>query len=525
MSNTKDFIVEQLKRQIAGFKHEIKEQTVGKVIKIGDGIAQISGLSDVMMSEMLEFSSGKKSDPASREKRGEIRYGVALNLEEDSIGAIILGDFFGIKEGDEVKSLKKILEVPVGNSVVGRVVNPMGQPLDGKGEILADKFYPIEKIAPGVIARESVSEPVQTGIKAIDAMIPIGRGQRELIIGDRQIGKTAIAIDAIISQKGQNMKCVYVAIGQKESKVANIAAKLEEHGAMEYTTIVLAGASDPASFAYIAPYAGCAMAEYFLDKGEDVLIVYDDLSKHAVAYREISLLLRRPPGREAYPGDVFYLHSRLLERACKLNKDFGGGSITALPIIETQAGDVSAYIPTNVISITDGQIYLEPDLFYQGNRPAVNAGLSVSRVGSAAQIKAMKKVAGKMRLEAAQYRELAAFAQFGSDLDEETKSKLERGKRLVEIFKQDQYKTVPVANQVLIFFAIISGLLDDVSVEKILEFEEELNKYAENSGQDILKDIAEKGELNEKLEERMKKLVEDYKSTLDYLEKDISTAL
>ena len=516
MSNTKDFIVEQLKKQIADFKSEIKEQTVGKVIKIGDGIAQISGLSDVMMSEMLEFSSSQKS---------EIRYGVALNLEEDSVGAIVLGDCSGIKEGDEVKSLKRILEVPVGNSVVGRVVNPMGQPLDGKGEIAADEFYPIEKIAPGVIARESVSEPVQTGIKAVDAMIPIGRGQRELIIGDRQIGKTAIAIDAIINQKGQNMKCIYVAIGQKESKVANIAAKLEEHGAMEYTTIVLAGASDSASLAYIAPYAGCAMAEYFLDKGEDVLIVYDDLSKHAVAYREISLLLKRPPGREAYPGDVFYLHSRLLERSCKLNKDNGGGSITALPIIETQAGDVSAYIPTNVISITDGQIYLEPDLFYQGNRPAVNAGLSVSRVGSAAQIKAMKKVAGKMRLEAAQYRELAAFAQFGSDLDEETKAKLERGKRLVEIFKQDQYKTVPVANQVLIFFAIISGLLNNVPVEKVSDFEEGLNKYAENSGQDILKEIVEKGELSEKLEERIKKLVEDFKSTVDYIEKNISTAL
>ena len=514
MSSTKDFIVEQLKQQITDFKSEIKEQTVGKVIKIGDGIAQISGLSDVMMSEMLEFTVNKGTNSSKSEKV----YGVALNLEEDSVGAIILGDFFNIKEGDEVKSLKRILEVPVGNSVIGRVVNPLGRPLDGKGEIAADKFYPIEKIAPGVITRESVSEPVQTGIKAIDAMIPIGRGQRELIIGDRQIGKTAIAIDAIINQKGQNMKCVYVAIGQKASKVASIVAKLEEHGAMEYTTIVLAGASDPAPLSYVAPYSGVAIAEYFMDQGEDVLIVYDDLSKHAVAYREISLLLRRPPGREAYPGDVFYLHSRLLERSCKLNKEHGGGSITALPIIETQAGDVSAYIPTNVISITDGQIYLEPDLFYQGNRPAVNAGLSVSRVGSAAQIKAMKKVAGKMRLEAAQYRELAAFAQFGSDLDEETKSKLERGKRLVEIFKQDQYKTVPVANQVLIFFSVTSGLLDNVPVEKISEFENGLNKYAENNAQDILKEIEEKGELNEKLEEGMKKLVEDYKSTVDYIE-------
>lgn len=510
MSNTKDFIIEQLKQQITNFKTEIKEQTVGKVIEAGDGIARVSGLSDVMMSEMLEFSSNHKSD---------IRYGVALNLEEDSVGVIILGDCSKIKEGDEVKCLKRILEVPVGENVVGRIVNPLGEPIDGKGEIEATKHYPIEKIAQGVMARESVSEPLQTGIKAVDAMIPIGRGQRELIIGDRQIGKTAIAIDAIINQKGQNVKCIYVAIGQRESKIAGIAAKLEEHGAMEYTTIVLAGASDPAALSYIAPYSGCAIAEYFLDKGEDVLIIYDDLSKHAVAYREISLLLKRPPGREAYPGDVFYLHSRLLERACKLNKDFGGGSITALPIIETQAGDVSAYIPTNVISITDGQIYLEPDLFYQGNRPAVNAGLSVSRVGSAAQIKAMKKVAGKMRLEAAQYRELAAFAQFGSDLDEETKVKLERGKRLIEIFKQDQYQPISAANQVLIFYAATFGLLDDIPVEKISEFENGLNKYVKISGKNILKKIADKGELSEELEKKIKKLIKDYKSTLEYIDK------
>jgi len=526
MSTTKDFIVEQLKQQITNFKSEIKERTVGRVIEVGDGIARVSGLSDCMMSEMLEFANKSefranltnKEKSEIRNPKSEIRtYGVALNLEEDSVGVIILGDFLGIKEGDEVRCLKRILQVPVGEAVVGRVVNPLGQPVDGKGEIEASKHYPIEKIAPGVITRESVSQPVQTGIKAIDAMIPIGRGQRELIIGDRQIGKTAIATDTIINQKGQNMKCIYVAIGQKESKVAGIVAKLEQFGAMDYTTVVLAGASDPASLAYIAPYAGCAMAEYFLDKGEDVLIIYDDLSKHAVAYREISLLLRRPPGREAYPGDVFYLHSRLLERACKLNKDQGGGSITALPIIETQAGDVSAYIPTNVISITDGQIYLEPDLFYQGQRPAVNAGLSVSRVGSAAQIKAMKKVAGKMRLEAAQYRELAAFAQFGSDLDKETQAKLERGKRLMEIFKQGQYQPVSVANQVLIFFAITEGLLDDVPVEKISDFENGLNEYADNSGGDILKEISEKKELNEKLEEKMKKLVEDFKSTVDYL--------
>jgi len=506
MSTTKDFIVEQLKEQIADFKSKAKEETVGRVIEAGDGIARIEGISDVMMSEMLEFKTAK----------GSI-FGVALNLEEDRVGAIILGDSSHVKEGDEVRCLKRILEVPVGEAVIGRVLSPLGEPLDGKSELKTDKYYPVEKIAPGVITREKVRQPVQTGIKVIDAIIPIGRGQRELIIGDRQIGKSAIAIDTIINQKGQNMKCVYVAIGQKESKVASIVTKLEQAGAMEYTTVILAGASDPASLLYIAPYAGCAMAEYFLDKGEDVLIIYDDLSKHAVAYREISLLLRRPPGREAYPGDVFYLHSRLLERACKLNKDYGGGSITALPIIETQAGDMSAYIPTNVISITDGQIYLMPELFYQGSRPAVDAGLSVSRVGSDAQIKAMKKVAGKMKLEAAQFRELAAFAQFGSDLDQDTKNKLERGKRLQEIFKQGQYSPVPVANQVLIFYALINGLTDNVPVEKISEFETGLHKYAATSGQGILKEITEKKDLDEKLEGQMKSLINDYKETLEYL--------
>ena len=506
MSMTKDFIIEQLKERIAGFKPAVKHETVGRVMEIGDGIARIEGLSGAMMSEMLEFKTA----------RGPV-YGVALNLEEDRVGAIILGDYLGIKEGDEVKCLNKILEVPAGEGIIGRVLDPLGAPLDGNGEIQADKFYPVEKIAPGVITREMVKQPVQTGIKAIDAIIPIGRGQRELIIGDRQIGKSAIAIDTIINQKVQNMKCVYVAIGQKESKVAGMVAKLEQAGAMEYTTVVLAGASDPASLLYIAPYAGCAMAEYFLDKGEDVLIVYDDLSKHAVAYREISLLLRRPPGREAYPGDVFYLHSRLLERACKLSKKFAGGSITALPIIETQSGDMSAYIPTNVISITDGQIYLMPELFYQGNRPAVDAGLSVSRVGSAAQIKAIKKVAGKMKLEAAQFRELAAFAQFGSDLDKDTKQKLERGKRLQEIFKQGQYSPVPVANQVLVFFALVNGLADDVPVEKISNFEAGLYKYAATSGAKILKEIAVKKELNDKLEVEMRNLINDYKGTLEYL--------
>ncbi len=517
MSTTRDFIIEQLKKQIEDFKSEATKEAIGKVIEVGDGIAKISGLSDVMASEMLEFTpaEGSQSLPGTLRADNKV-YGVALNLEEDTVGAVILGDFTKIKEGDRVSAMKRILEVPVGKAVIGRVVNALGEPLDGKGEIASDAFYPIEKIAPGVITRQSVTQPVQTGIKTIDAMIPIGRGQRELIIGDRQIGKSAIAIDTIINQKGQNMKCIYVAIGQKESKVAAIVSRLEQAGAMDYTTIVLAGASDPSPLLYIAPYSGTALAEYFLDKGEDVLIIYDDLSKHAVAYREISLLLRRPPGREAYPGDVFYLHSRLLERSCKLNKDYGGGSITALPIIETQAGDVSAYIPTNVISITDGQIYLEPDLFYQGQRPAVNAGLSVSRVGSSAQIKAMKKVAGKMRLEAAQYRELAAFAQFGSDLDAETTAKLERGKRLMEIFKQDQYATLSVANQVMIFYALLNGHLDDVAVGKVSEFETSFHEYIKNNGEKVLKEIEEKGDFDVGLEKEMVSLIKDYKSTVDF---------
>ncbi|MFH1326238.1 MAG: F0F1 ATP synthase subunit alpha [Candidatus Falkowbacteria bacterium] len=524
---TKDFIVEQLKQQISDFKSEVKVEKVGTVVEVGDGIARISGLSEAMSSEMLEFvTNSNKSETNSHESV----FGVALNLEEDSVGAVILGDYLKIKEGDTVKSTGRILEVPVGEGVVGRVVNALGQAIDGKGEISAQgesasggkstTFYPVEKIAPGVITRESVSQPVQTGIKAIDAMIPIGRGQRELIIGDRQTGKTAIAIDTIINQKGQGMKCIYVAIGQKESKVARIVAELEKNKAMEYTTVVVAGASDPAALSYIAPYTGCAMGEYFMDKGEDVLVVYDDLSKHAVAYRQMSLLLKRPPGREAYPGDVFYLHSRLLERSAKLNKDNGSGSLTALPIIETQAGDVSAYIPTNVISITDGQIFLEGDLFYQGIRPALNIGISVSRVGSAAQIKAMKKVAGKMKLDAAQYRELAAFAQFGSDLDEDTKKKLELGKRLTEIFKQNQYEPVAVSKQVLIFFAANEGLLSDVPVEKIREFEKGLYKYADISDKEILKEIEKTGELSDKVMKEMKSLIGDYKKELDYLVKE-----
>jgi len=506
MSNTKDFILEQIKERISGFSASASEQTVGQVLKVSDGIATLSGLSDVMMSEIIEFvtSSG-------------VINGVALNLESDTVGAMILGDGGAVKEGDQVRATKRILEVPVGVAMIGRVVTPLGEPLDGKGKISAEKFNPIEKIAPGVITRASVKEPLQTGIKAIDSMVPIGRGQRELIIGDRQIGKTAIAIDTIINQKGQNVKCVYVAIGQKESKIASIVARLESTGAMDYTTVVLAGASAPASLVYLAPYAGSAIAEYFLDKGEDVLIVYDDLSKHAISYREISLLLKRPPGREAYPGDVFYLHSRLLERACKLNPEFGGGSITALPIIETQAGDVSAYIPTNVISITDGQIYLEADLFYKGNRPAINAGLSVSRVGSSAQIKAMKKVAGKIRLEAAQFRELAAFAQFGSDLDEETKNKLERGKRLIEIFKQDQFVPLTVAKQVIIFYALSNGYLNNVPVELVAKFEKDLYEYLDNQHSDLLKAIDDTKDLGDDVVAKLKTALDEYKVTLDYL--------
>ena len=493
----KNYIIDQLKKQIEGFENKSQIEKVGTVLEVGDGVAKISGLSDVMASEMLEFSNGI--------------YGVALNLEEGQVGAMILGEFSGIKEGDQVKSTGKILSIPVGENMIGRVINPLGQAIDGKGEIASDKFYPIEKIAPGVITRQSVNQPVQTGIKAIDAMIPVGRGQRELIIGDRQTGKTAIAIDAIINQKGQNMKCIYVAIGQKESKIARIVAELEKKGAMEYTTIVLAGASDPAAFSFVAPYSGCALGEYFMDKGEDVLVIYDDLSKHAWAYRQISLILKRPPGREAYPGDVFYLHSRLLERSAKLNKDFSGGSITALPIIETQAGDVSAYIPTNVISITDGQIYLESDLFYKGIRPALNVGLSVSRVGSAAQTKAMKKVAGKLRLDLAQFRELEAFAQFGSDLDENTRRQIERGRRTVEILKQDQYAPMLMENQVAILYALTNGFLDDVEVSKIKTWEADFQRYLDSSAKEVLTLIAEKKELTQDIIEKLEKVIKDFK--------------
>ncbi len=505
MSN-KDLVIESLKQQIKDFKTGLKVEKTGTVVEVGDGIARISGLSDCMSSEMLEFQT-----------KGEPVYGVALNLEEDSVGAIILGDYLEIKEGDTVKTTGRILEVPVGESMIGRVINPLGEALDGKGDIKTKKFYPVEKIAPRVITREGVRQPLQTGIKAIDAMIPIGRGQRELIIGDRQTGKTAIAIDTIINQKGQDVICIYVAIGQKESKIAKIVAELEKRGAMDYTVVVLAGASDPAALSFIAPYAGCAIGEYFMDQGKDVLVVYDDLSKHAVAYRQISLLLRRPPGREAYPGDVFYLHSRLLERAAKLNKNYGGGSLTALPIIETQAGDVSAYIPTNVISITDGQIYLESDLFYQGIRPALNTGISVSRVGSAAQIKAMKKVAGHLNLDMAQYREMAAFAQFGSDLDEATRKQIIRGQRMQEILKQDQYVPMPVANEVVIIYAGVNGYLDDVPVEKVLEFCTEFDKYLNISGKDLLQQIDKEKDISDELAGKLKELIDDFKKTLDYL--------
>jgi F-type H+-transporting ATPase subunit alpha len=490
-------IVENLKKEIENFSAQIKVEKVGRVLELFDGIAKVSGLSDIKSSEMVIFPNGET--------------GVALNLEEDTVGIIIFGDFSKIKAGDEVKATGKILEIPVSDSILGRAVNAIGMPIDGKGIIKSTKTYPIEKVAPGVVTRQSVDQPVATGIKVIDAIIPIGRGQRELIIGDRQTGKTALVIDSILNQKGQNMICIYVSIGQKDSKLRKLQARLEAGGAMEYSVIVSAGASEPAALSYIAPYSGVAIAEYFMDQGKDVLIIYDDLSKHAVAYREISLLLRRPPGREAYPGDVFYLHSRLLERACRRNEKYGGGSITALPIVETQAGDVSAYIPTNVISITDGQIFLETDLFYKGIRPAVNVGLSVSRVGATAQIKAMKKVAGTLKLDLAQYRELEAFAQFGSDLDDATKRQLERGKRAVEVLKQLQYAPIKIENQVVTLYALTKGYMDDIAIDKIKEFEEQLNEYAEHNAKVFYKEVTEKKMWSDKGEEELKKVIEDFK--------------
>jgi F-type H+-transporting ATPase subunit alpha len=490
-----------LKKQIENYDTAVEVSNVGTVIQVGDGIAQVYGLQNAMAGEMLEFPGGV--------------FGMALNLEENNIGCVILGPFTQIKEGDEVKRTGRIVEVPVGEALIGRVVNALGQPIDGKGPIVTDKFRPIESPAPGVIYRKSVHQPLQTGLKAIDSMVPIGRGQRELIIGDRQTGKTAVAIDTIINQKGQDVICIYVAIGQKASTVASVAHRLEQAGAMDYSIIVAATASEPAPLLYIAPYSGCAMGEEFMYNGKDVLIIYDDLSKQAVAYRELSLLLRRPPGREAYPGDVFYLHSRLLERSAKLSDEMGGGSMTALPIIETQAGDVSAYIPTNVISITDGQIFLESDLFHSGVRPAINPGISVSRVGGSAQIKAMKKVAGSLRLELAQYRELAAFAQFGSDLDKATQARLSRGERIVEILKQDQYQPMAVEDQVVIIYCCINGYLDDIPVEGIKKFEEGLLKFLKttNYKDEVLKTIRTTGKLEGETEEALNKAIKEFKDT------------
>jgi F-type H+-transporting ATPase subunit alpha len=491
-----------IKEKIKDFDKHVDVKEMGSVIQVGDGIAKIYGLDGVMAGEMLEF-------PGSL-------FGIALNLEEDSVGAVLMGSDTGIKEGDSVKRTGRIAEVPVGQALVGRVVNAIGLPIDGKGPINASETRNIEVRAPGVLDRQSVREPLQTGIKAIDAMIPIGRGQRELIIGDRQTGKTAIAIDTIINQKGLNVFCIYVAIGQKRSTVARVVKTLEQNGAMEYSIVVSATASDAASLQYLAPYAGAAIGEYFRDNGMHALIVYDDLSKHATAYRELSLLLRRPPGREAYPGDVFYLHSRLLERAAKLSEKLGGGSLTALPIIETQAGDVSAYIPTNVISITDGQIYLASDLFYSGIRPAINVGLSVSRVGGSAQIKTMKQVAGTLRLDLAQYREMAAFAQFGSELDKATQAQLSRGIRMVELLKQGQYKPMPVGDQVLSLFAGVSGFLDDVPINKVRLFEEDLLQYITKNHPQVKLDVASKGKIDEAFGGELKKIIVAFKQKMGY---------
>lgn len=486
--------------KIKDFDRRVDVTETGYVIQVGDGIAKVYGLEGAMAGELLEFP-------------GDV-FGVALNLEEDSVGAVLMGSDTGIKEGDPVKRTGRIAEVPVGDALVGRVVDAIGQPIDGKGPIQSTETSLIEVRAPGVVERQSVSEPLQTGLKAIDAMIPIGRGQRELIIGDRQTGKTAIATDTIINQKGLNVYCIYVAVGQKRSTVARVVKTLEDHGAMAYTTVVSATASDAAPLQFFAPYAGVAMGEYFRDNGKHALIVYDDLSKHAVAYRQLSLLLRRPPGREAFPGDVFFLHSRLLERAAKLSDEKGAGSLTALPIIETQAGDVSAYIPTNVISITDGQIYLAGDLFYSGIRPAINVGLSVSRVGGAAQIKTMKQVAGTLRLDLAQYREMAAFAQFGSELDKATQAQLSRGARMVELLKQEQYKPMPVADQVVSIFAGVNGFVDDVPVNNVREFEEGLLAYVKDRHPQLRDDVVAKKKIDEEFGARLKQVIADYKRTL-----------
>lgn len=486
-----------IKEQINKYSTKLEVSDVGTVIQVADGIARIHGLAKAMQGELLEFP-------------GDV-YGMVLNLEEDNVGAVLLGDKKNISEGDTVKTTGRVVEVPVGDALTGRVVNALGQPIDGKGPITSDTFRRIERVAHGVIERKSVDTPLQTGIKAIDAMIPIGRGQRELIIGDRQTGKTSIAVDTIINQKGQNVHCIYVAIGQKASTVASIVKTFEDYGAMDYTTVVVSTASDLAPLQYIAPYSGCAIGEEWMERGEDVLVVYDDLTKHAAAYRTLSLLLKRPPGREAYPGDVFYLHSRLLERASRLSEDLGGGSLTALPIIETQAGDVSAYIPTNVISITDGQIYLETEMFNAGFRPAINAGLSVSRVGGSAQIKAMKKIAGPIRLELAQYRELASFAQFGSELDEATKNQLAQGERIREILKQPNYKPMAVEYQIIIIFAATKKLLLDVPTEKVLEFQDKLFRFIESKHPEIAAEIRDKKEISDDLAKRLTDVINECK--------------
>jgi F-type H+-transporting ATPase subunit alpha len=495
-------ITEILKGQIKDFDGAMQAAEVGTVLQVGDGIAKVYGLDGAMAGEMVEFPGGL--------------YGIALNLEEDNVGVVLMGGDVGIKEGDAVKRTGRIAEVPVGEELVGRVVDAIGTPLDGKGPIKTTATRRIEVTAPGVVTRQSVREPLQTGLKAIDAMIPIGRGQRELIIGDRQTGKTAIAVDTIINQKGQNVFCIYVAIGQKRSTVARVVKTLEEHRAMEYSMVVSATASDAAPMQYLAPFSGVAIGEYFRDNGKHALIVYDDLSKHAVAYRQLSLLLRRPPGREAYPGDVFYLHSRLLERAAKLSDELGGGSLTALPIIETQAGDVSAYIPTNVISITDGQIYLGSDLFYSGIRPAINVGLSVSRVGGSAQIKTMKQVAGTLRLDLAQYREMAAFAQFGSELDKATQAQLNRGIRMVELLKQGQYKPMAVADQVLSIYAGVTGFLDDIPVNKVRQFEEDLLFYVAQHHPELKKELVAKGKIDDAFATQLKQIIATFKQKMGY---------
>jgi F-type H+/Na+-transporting ATPase subunit alpha len=492
-----DEITSILRQEIENYERAIDVSETGSVISVGDGIARIHGLEKVMAGELIEFPRGVS--------------GIAMNLEEDQVGAVLLGDFTAIKEGDEVRRTGRIMSVPVGEAMVGRVVDALGNPLDGKGPITTTTFNPVERLAPGVVDRQPVKEPMQTGIKAIDAMIPIGRGQRELIIGDRQTGKTALALDTIINQKGGDVICIYVAIGQKRSTIAQVVKTLDDAGAMEYTIVVAASASDPAPMQYLSPYSGCAMGEYFRDTGRHALCVYDDLSKHAAAYREISLLLRRPPGREAYPGDVFYLHSRLLERAAKLSDKLGGGSLTALPFIETQAGDVSAYIPTNVISITDGQIYLEADLFNSNVRPAINVGISVSRVGGNAQIKAMRQIAGSLRLEMAQFRELAAFAQFGSDLDKVSLQQLNRGRHLVEVLKQGQYQPLPVEKQIVIIFAGTSGLLDDLPLEQVRRFEEDLYRHMDNVHRGLLESIRTKKVLDDELRGGLRTAIQEFK--------------